>query len=949
MDDIEKTIAPRRAHESDGSENDFKTIMGARDRKADGRFQVGDLIMNRYKVISELGQGGMGVVYKCFDETAGIEVALKALPPELSHNTLEMEDIKDNFQLVAKLVHQNIAISKNLEKDDLNGNYYLIMECCEGEDLRRWIRRKRKDGNLTLDEVLPIIRQVADALDYAHKQRVMHRDIKPGNIMINSDGDIKVLDFGLAAQIHTSMTRVSMAYHGTSGTGPYMAPEQWRGRAQGAPADQYALAVMTYEMLAGHLPFESTDPAVLQQAVLTQEAEAISGLSPKVWSAINRAMSKEPAERFESCSDFALALSGKKVKAAKKKSVVFPKWLSAVIVLALLVAGGAGYYLFDKQQKEQQRIAEEDAAKKRKIEEQRIAEEEAAKKRKIEEQLDAENSALKVELERKISDIKAKNYDPAHGFGDKIRQMEDFYLQAQESKLFRTANDKYKNSKELADWILLNGEFRKEAQEYQSKIPDKRKEAEQYEPAIYAPEQYEKALEILKDAEKQYRECNFAEAKSKFEKAYNVFSETEKSAYNNKLKFFTASAQKAEKFAKWNELKVWAEKIRPLKDSLADDFKRKAEAGVIKIAVEECLVKARKAKSSEDWQKVYDHSVAALQIDNSCQEAKNLKSEAENNLPPTLTVCAYVNGKVVPAVIKTLKTEPDRQSEPWKLAKGSEYEFEVTYKSGENEYYGKIPAFICAANGPHRKEVTLEKVVFNGTVTLANGVKLEMVKVEPGTFTMSARDGENNKSEVAHTKTLTRPFYIGKYEVTQEQYEAIVGKNPSRFKGAKLPVEQVTWYEAMSFCEQLNQYAPQGWKFTLPTETQWEFAARGGNRSRGYKYSGSNNIDDVAWYDKNSNHKTHKVGGKSPNELGLYDMSGNVWEWCLDNCASKSNESQAEFSRSYSDSDGSRRVSRGGGWLNYARTCRSAVRLPWYPDRRRAYNKGLRVALVRVQ
>ena len=145
MDDIDKTVAPRKHTEQAGFDaDDFATMKNARERKKDGRFAVGDLIMNRYKVLAELGQGGMGLVYKCFDETAGIEVALKALPPELSHNTLEMEDIKDNFQLVHNLHHPNIASSNNLERDNSNGNYYLIMECCEGEDLRRWLKRKRK-------------------------------------------------------------------------------------------------------------------------------------------------------------------------------------------------------------------------------------------------------------------------------------------------------------------------------------------------------------------------------------------------------------------------------------------------------------------------------------------------------------------------------------------------------------------------------------------------------------------------------------------------------------------------------------------------------------------------------------------------------------------------------------------------------------------------------------
>ena len=374
MTEEDQTIMPQRQQAGNfGLEWELeKTMPGRRDRKAEGRFETGDLIMKRYKVLAELGQGGMGVVYKCFDETAGVEVALKALPPELSHSTDEMEDIRDNFQLVAKLVHQNIAISKNLERNPENGNYYLIMECCEGEDLRRWLRRKRKEGPLTPEIVLPIVKQVALALDYAHKQRVMHRDIKPGNIMIDQEGTVKILDFGLAAQIHTSMTRVSLQYHGTSGTGPYMAPEQWQGHPQGAPADQYALAVMTYEMLAGHLPFENSDAAILREAVLKGTPLPIPGVPVTIQTAIFRAMSKESAERFPNCADFIAAMEGTEPEAnlpaqeagptpdaeqkpeqkpepvsvpkGTRKSGKLKKFLIVFLILAAL--GGAGTYLY---------------------------------------------------------------------------------------------------------------------------------------------------------------------------------------------------------------------------------------------------------------------------------------------------------------------------------------------------------------------------------------------------------------------------------------------------------------------------------------------------------------------------------------------------------------------------------------------------------------------------
>ncbi len=130
-------------------------------------------------------------------------------------------------------------------------------------------------------------------MDYAHSEKVLHRDIKPENIMVTADGKVKLLDFGLADKIRSSMNRISVINQGTSGTAPYMSPEQWRGKQQGAASDQYSLAVTTYEALSGGLPFVGSDIAVLKQAVLDELAEPIKGLDKKVQSVIDKAMSKE--------------------------------------------------------------------------------------------------------------------------------------------------------------------------------------------------------------------------------------------------------------------------------------------------------------------------------------------------------------------------------------------------------------------------------------------------------------------------------------------------------------------------------------------------------------------------------------------------------------------------------------------------------------------------------
>ena len=216
-----------------------------------------------------------------------------------------------------------------------------------------------------------------------------------------------------------------------------------------------------------------------------------------------------------------------------------------------------------------------------------------------------------------------------------------------------------------------------------------------------------------------------------------------------------------------------------------------------------------------------------------------------------------------------------------------------------------------------------------------------MVYVEGGTFTMGATSEQkkpDDDEKPTHRVSLSS-FYIGKYEVTQALWKAVMGSNPSRFEGDNLPVEKVSWNDCQTFLRKLN--AMTGKNFRLPTEAEWEFAARGGNRNRGYQYSGSNVLSDVAWYADNSGSKTHNVGTKAPNELGIYDMSGNVWEWCQDWKGSYIGSAQTNPK---GPSSGSYRVDRGGSWFNFAWSCRVACRYCHTPDYR-YFHLGFRLAL----
>ena len=228
------------------------------------------------------------------------------------------------------------------------------------------------------------------------------------------------------------------------------------------------------------------------------------------------------------------------------------------------------------------------------------------------------------------------------------------------------------------------------------------------------------------------------------------------------------------------------------------------------------------------------------------------------------------------------------------------------------------------------------------TIPVKDGICIEMVKVEAGTFMMGATSEMKNPyddEKPVHQVTLTNDYYMGKYEVTQALWQAVMGKNPSYFKGDNLPVNYVRWKDCQRFISKLNSMT--GRKFRLPTEAEWEYAARGGKKSRGYQYSGSSNISDVAWYDGNSGDKTHPVGTKQANELGIYDMTGNVLEWCQDWYGSYYSSSQTNPTGSDS---GSARVSRGGGWFNDASYCRLSVRFYYTPDFRLDI-LGLRLAL----
>jgi formylglycine-generating enzyme required for sulfatase activity len=245
------------------------------------------------------------------------------------------------------------------------------------------------------------------------------------------------------------------------------------------------------------------------------------------------------------------------------------------------------------------------------------------------------------------------------------------------------------------------------------------------------------------------------------------------------------------------------------------------------------------------------------------------------------------------------------------------------------------------ANAPAAPADSSSKTADSLTVDLGGGVKMELVLIRPGSFMMGSEGGNFADEKPVHKVTITKPFYIGKCEVTQGEWQAVMGTNPSSFKGEKNPVETVSWNDCQTFIAKLNEKVAQG-AFRLPTEAEWEYACRAGSSTAFCYGDDEKQLGDYAWYSGNRSETTHPVGKKKPNAWGLYDMHGNVWEWCQDWYGS-GYYSDGPDSDPQGPSSGLTRVLRGGSWSYDPVSCRSAGRGYFDPTVRDYYYYGVRV------
>ena len=907
------------------------------------RLRAGDILLGRYTVLSELGEGGMGVVYKCLDSVGGIEVALKCLPPELSRDEAEMKGIRENYALVAKLHHSSISGLRQLEKDPDFGEYYLVMDLAEGEDLSQVLRRRR-GAPMPLAEALEILRPLASALDYAHAEKVLHRDVKPGNVKVASAAAgkaprVQLLDFGLAAEVRSSLSRVTRkGYLGSSGTPAYMAPEQWEARRQTPATDQYALAVMAYEMLAGVRPFDADDPDLLRRAVLSRDPDPIPGLSRGANAALLRALAKDPAVRFPSCTAF--------VEALRLAGTARPTRSRLAMAAAALVAGGGDGGAEGGSHAESAEGAEGEFH----AESAEAAESAGGASRPVEPpsppDLPPEGASL-AELEDARALLVSKRDALAADFlpTDPERAPIEAALTELESRIDAAVVEQARAAREAE--IAGRRTAAKRAVDLQALQDLKRAVARRVDglDATWNDGEFSRKRTAIADARKQLENCTDASSLPKAKElrgdiydaadwierntpARNGLAETGKAldalakecAAAGADKFAAASLRKAKRAREAAEAKRDDGRFEDAAAGLAeakDLYKttvEEARAGQAAAEVES----ARTYRDGKLWEQCLAAADKALEWDGGNADAKALKKTAEAELKK------IADAK---AAARKAKEEAERKAAAARARSPS------------------APQGSAASSA--RSENAPSHAAGESFVATVAGVSVPLRWCPPGSFTMGSETGYSDERPTLQV-TVTNGFWMGETEVTQELWRKVMGDGikPYNDKGGFYPMENISWNDCREFVKKLNERADvksAGLRFAIPTEAQWEYACRAegtGDYGR-TKDRAEGRLDDMGWYSSNSGDATHSATEpRTPNAWGLLNMHGNVWEWCANVYRDRPDgglDNDAAVRAS-----GGTRVLRGGGCWIVARGCRSAGRYRLNPGNRDWYY-GLRL------
>ena len=870
--------------------NDAQTIAGNGE---------GTLLANRYRVVRKLGLGGMGSVWLAEDiQLDNKPFAIKMLPAILVANKRAYRQLKEEALVAMRLVHPNIVQIRAFEEN--NGNPFLVMDYVDGRTLDDYLAEK---GILSEEEAVKILRPVAAALDYAHGEGVVHRDVKPANVMIRVDGHPFILDFGIAREIQETLTRVTGKL--SSGTLLYMSPEQLNGEPPKKAQDVYSFAAMAYECLKGEPPFVRGQ---IEHQILNTPPSPLPGGSRSCAAAVMAGLSKKPECRPPTCVAVLAARivchappsEGPRVsrprvqevcsRPALKERKEGGEWkiLFAVVVLGLAVGGGGLWHYRQGQKREQaalreqaameesRRRAEEDV--RRKVEEAKRKAEEEARQQAVAEEANRKR-ATEIRIEAKVRKEKVERIADADGFKDQKARAAETFARAEtlfdeKTRRWAEAAREFSSYVEQCESLIRLDDERQRAVISRTRTQEAFRSAEAAGAKTYAVTRWNAAVEIWNRAAAEFGRMEFLAAGDTF-----------------------ASA---------------AEQFGMCIDEAKDERERQKAAA--KVKAEEAI---REQKRRAKWR---------------------------------------------------------RAGEQFTI--NDPYGLDLTMKW--------CPAGSFVMGSPATEEGRADNEVQH-QVTLTKGFWMGETEVTQGQWKM-LMDGET-VADLAR-KALTDD---AEYKVngTQQTIRAIhkVKSDDANVMGChsgdmidQVPVYWVSWHDAVRFCHRLTQREraagrmPDGYEYRLPTEAEWEYACRAGTTTA--LPNGKDihildtytapALDDIAWHGGNSKlgkgerrgtlwgrkvsegtilvFVPQRVKGKRANSWGLYDMIGNMCEWCGDWASYYESGSSIDPT---GPASGQARIVRGGNWQNGVRFCRPAHR-SWIAPGYRDSILSFRIALAPV-